>query len=91
MSKKLPSCLQTQCEVYSPSMSVCGLDHVCVHLQMSLSSSANNSEPSSCIFSGSAEIIALAKGTTHSAGIKPLRLGVSSVDNGSQEAAGKGR
>ncbi|GAB1299409.1 Otoconin-90 [Apodemus speciosus] len=40
---------------------------------------------------GSAEIIAIAKGTTHdSAGIKPLRFQVSSVDNGSQETTGKG-
>ncbi|XP_021072614.1 otoconin-90 isoform X1 [Mus pahari] len=38
---------------------------------------------------GSAEIIAPAKGTTRSAGIDPLRLGVSSVDNGSQETTGK--
>nr|XP_034373175.1 otoconin-90 isoform X2 [Arvicanthis niloticus] len=39
---------------------------------------------------GSAEIIAIAKGTTHdSAGIKLLRLEVSSVDNGSQETTGK--
>ncbi|XP_052017194.1 otoconin-90 isoform X2 [Apodemus sylvaticus] len=39
---------------------------------------------------GSAEIIAIAKGTTHdSAGIKPLRFEISSVDNGSQETTGK--
>ncbi|XP_031214278.1 otoconin-90 isoform X2 [Mastomys coucha] len=39
---------------------------------------------------GSAEIIDVAKGTTHdSAGIIPLRLEVSSVDNGSQETTGK--
>ncbi|XP_028629125.1 otoconin-90 isoform X1 [Grammomys surdaster] len=38
---------------------------------------------------GSAEIIAIAKGTTHdSASIKPLRLEIS-VDNGSQETTGK--
>ncbi|XP_051016499.1 otoconin-90 [Acomys russatus] len=39
---------------------------------------------------GSAEIDAIAKGATHvSAGTKPLRLEVSSVDNGSQETTGK--
>lgn len=52
----------------------------------------SNSEPSICIFSGSAEIAAIAKGATHgSAGTKPLRLEVSSVDNSSQETTGKGR
>ncbi|XP_055482646.1 otoconin-90 [Psammomys obesus] len=39
---------------------------------------------------GSAEIVAIAKGATHAAaGMKPLRLGVSSVGNGSQETTGK--
>ena len=79
-------CALLLCLCSEKSLSAFGLDHVCMR------SSANVSGPSSCVFSGSAEIIAIAKGTTHdSAGMKPLRFEVSSVDNGSQETTGKGR
>lgn len=57
-----------------------------------MSPSDSNSEQSSYVFSGSAEIVAIAEGATHvPAGIKSLRLEVSPGGNGSQETTGKGR
>lgn len=57
-----------------------------------MSPSDSNSEQSSYVFSGSAEIVAIAEGATHiPAVIKSLRLEVSPSGNGSQETTGKGR
>lgn len=71
---------------------VCTWPWPCMCSSTSVSEWFFNSRWSSCIFPGSAEIIAIAKGTTHDpAGIKSVRLEVSSVNNSSRETTGKGR